>query len=1378
MRKLKLLLATLILLVGGGNFVLADTSLLTTTNGWTKITALPDNLSDYYFAIVDNSQDLMLTLSRGLDGNQGTDFNALFYGTSADPLVDKSKLFALEKDGDNIIITNVENNVFFLQTEYNCPWNYRTHDNGGGNKSWGHVKFTYTDSYWTIQNAKIAVDNGNYLGMWQDASPANGKDLALNKSADAKGTFQIYAILRTTANSYYEALRVGATLGAAPSKPVDMTGLIVNPNARFWKDSKPFGWTTTGTQNINNGAGYDGFPGIFEYSDWGASNWTGSLKQTISVPNGKYQLKAAFMAAEGVTVHLTANSDTSTDLEPIGDTGGNINADGTETTMGSGQRGYKYLTLETTVTTGSLELGTYAEASKEHLWVNADNFTLSYLDPCISVVANEMAVTGGEMTADQWYKFTITVDDEYHFTPYANIIISDNANQLLSTSTGEALTATKNLTAGTYYVRSTTNQTLTIAPNTLTYNVGDVTATSIADNTYLQELTTVTFTLGGASTSDGTATLALQGTPTAVLNNGTSNVATGELTLNTETQVITATFDYNLVAGTTYTITLPAGAVAWDKNTTNKNSEKVITFNTPAVFDGHYYIKKNDADLYFSRGGEENKQAVLDAFGIPVKITTDDANVSRVKFVDTGLLLGASGSSYMLWTDKGTGNTKQINWTIAKNGDNFKFYLNEMDDDTKKGMNIDGTIAPKTDTEANAYAWALELPAAHPAKLQAVKDAQASTVATAMGYDGITTQAQMATYLATNCGETSIEITGTGGSTKEAYQKSASTTTGNEYVVFVEETVSGLAPGLYRLRVYGFERIAGAADVYNAGGAAGLAYVYATSNSETQKVKLASLFDYSADTPWQSGNDVTFGGKYYPNGMAGSQAAFNADNYANDVYVQVVNEGEGTGSIKFGIKQPNCYYEGQSAHNNSQWICYNNFSLVRFDAKPTAQEKQALADAITAAEAKVLGFESGEYAPYNNVAALEALAAAKAIDPESASGAGVVDATTALTNATWTANTTDVEAVFNGSFSSDIKDDWGLTGWTRTNGWGQQRDDVPGETYGYYNQPGSLKYGDTGLYTMPLKANTIYTLKFKYASWEDNSNNGLTVSVLNGEDGMAAMAFEKNGTKYTNGLLAKELVFVTGAAGNYVLTLANSGNTVMSGVSIKKAESQVLEFADGTVPSYAPGTYPQVKIARTMTKGKWVTAIYPFALTIPSIISEYVEIALLDSYDNGMLNFTNSSSNTANKPFLMRVKEETSDFYFNMVKNGITTPSAVAVVAAEAEDVTTGAASLKGVYEETTVEAGDGVTNYVLSNNIIYKVGAYAAIIDPYRAYIQLSQPAGARLIFSIDGNETTAIDGIETVESENGNIYNLQGQRVQKAQKGIYIVNGKKVLK
>ena len=69
-----------------------------------------------------------------------------------------------------------------------------------------------------------------------------------------------------------------------------------------------------------------------------------------------------------------------------------------------------------------------------------------------------------------------------------------------------------------------------------------------------------------------------------------------------------------------------------------------------------------------------------------------------------------------------------------------------------------------------------------------------------------------------------------------------------------------------------------------------------------------------------------------------------------------------------------------------------------------------------------------------------------------------------------------------------------------------------------------------------------------------------------------------------------------------------------------------------------------------------------------------------------------------------------------------------------------------------------------------------AAIINPYRGYIQVTPATSPVRGYTVDGEET-AIEGMDIVQMENGSVYNLNGQRVENAQKGLYIVNGKKVL-
>jgi hypothetical protein len=70
-------------------------------------------------------------------------------------------------------------------------------------------------------------------------------------------------------------------------------------------------------------------------------------------------------------------------------------------------------------------------------------------------------------------------------------------------------------------------------------------------------------------------------------------------------------------------------------------------------------------------------------------------------------------------------------------------------------------------------------------------------------------------------------------------------------------------------------------------------------------------------------------------------------------------------------------------------------------------------------------------------------------------------------------------------------------------------------------------------------------------------------------------------------------------------------------------------------------------------------------------------------------------------------------------------------------------------------------------------------VIRGFRWFIQLKTPessTGAKVTLDVDG-DVTSIDAIDNGQFATDAIYNLSGQRVNKAQKGIYIVNGKKVV-
>jgi len=107
---------------------------------------------------------------------------------------------------------------------------------------------------------------------------------------------------------------------------------------------------------------------------------------------------------------------------------------------------------------------------------------------------------------------------------------------------------------------------------------------------------------------------------------------------------------------------------------------------------------------------------------------------------------------------------------------------------------------------------------------------------------------------------------------------------------------------------------------------------------------------------------------------------------------------------------------------------------------------------------------------------------------------------------------------------------------------------------------------------------------------------------------------------------------------------------------------------------------------------------------------------------------------------------------------------------------------MEGTYKCISVTAG----NLYISNNQ-FKYSGGNATIKGLRAYFytynklpnyQQDTSAGARILFDIDGESTTAIFNMEegTIE-KNHKYYNLQGQRVANPTKGVYVVDGKKVM-
>ena len=173
----------------------------------------------------------------------------------------------------------------------------------------------------------------------------------------------------------------------------------------------------------------------------------------------------------------------------------------------------------------------------------------------------------------------------------------------------------------------------------------------------------------------------------------------------------------------------------------------------------------------------------------------------------------------------------------------------------------------------------------------------------------------------------------------------------------------------------------------------------------------------------------------------------------------------------------------------------------------------------------------------------------------------------------------------------------------------------------------------------------------------------------------------------------------------------------------------------------------------TITAAGYATLYAPVALTIPDGVTAYVatdkgDYLTLTAIDGGII--------PANTGVILAGEADTYNFV-------ITT-----------DDGSAGSNALTGTV--AAIARPDG--SYILSNGTsgvgFYKDGA--TTIPGFKAYLPAASPGNGVKTFRF--NEETAIEALESAkEAGSAKIYNLAGQRVTKAKKGIYSVGGRKVV-
>lgn len=194
-----------------------------------------------------------------------------------------------------------------------------------------------------------------------------------------------------------------------------------------------------------------------------------------------------------------------------------------------------------------------------------------------------------------------------------------------------------------------------------------------------------------------------------------------------------------------------------------------------------------------------------------------------------------------------------------------------------------------------------------------------------------------------------------------------------------------------------------------------------------------------------------------------------------------------------------------------------------------------------------------------------------------------------------------------------------------------------------------------------------------------------------------------------------------------------------------------------------------MNFTRGITAGKWSTICLPFDLSSSqqtSVFGAGVEVAkLTDESTESTLKFATLSDETmeANKPYAIKVASDFSTATIPNVTLSNATPS-----------VTAGDWTFTGVYTPGNIPTG----SYFFSDNKLWRAADDTNTIKAFRGYFTNNSGAGAREVdFSVDGELTgirTIESGVQNVENE---YFDLQGRKVAQPTKGLYIVNGKKII-
>ncbi len=239
--------------------------------------------------------------------------------------------------------------------------------------------------------------------------------------------------------------------------------------------------------------------------------------------------------------------------------------------------------------------------------------------------------------------------------------------------------------------------------------------------------------------------------------------------------------------------------------------------------------------------------------------------------------------------------------------------------------------------------------------------------------------------------------------------------------------------------------------------------------------------------------------------------------------------------------------------------------------------------------------------------------------------------------------------------------------------------------------------------------------------------------------------------------------------------------------TITTNDGRITLDENSTIVPEASEENVNVRVLRTINANEWSTLVLPFDMTEEQVIEIFgndVELAEFISYDVNddateiTVEFEDADLTKgffANYPYIIKTSEDITEFTVNGVNIAPDEKNAVAEYAEGRGKNRHVYGTFIGTYHAETVVPSQSL--FLSDNKFWYSKGLTK--MKAYRAYFTFEdvlpsvENVGSRISFSI--NEATGIRDNNREEINNNRYYDLQGRRVKKPGKGLYIRNGKK---